>query len=202
MRHPYRKKSISWIWVILAFIIFWPIGFLLLFIKLSSDRSAVVRTKPTGKILSAVVWVLLAMAGISLLGAVVREIGIMGVVVLFIIGGILLNRTAKRTKNKGERYKKYIDLVVNQSQTFIDNIAIRSGVSFEETAHDLQDMINAGYFHDATIDPVKRTIVLPKPAEPPKPAKTKVIACDSCGAKVRVTIDTEADCDYCGTALQ
>ena len=197
-----RKKSISWFWVVVAFIIFWPLGFVLLFIKLSRDRSSVVKTKSTSKILSSVVWVLLVLGGISLFGAVIGEMGIFGVVVLFVIGGILLKRIANRTKCKGEKYKKYIDLIVNQNQTNIGDIANKSSVPYEDALCDLQDMIDEGYFCGAFIDKTKRTFNLTRPKEPAPPAKTIILACESCGAKVRATEGKEADCDYCGTYLQ
>jgi hypothetical protein len=200
----YRKKSISWVWVVLGFIIFWPVGFALLFAKLSSDRSAVVKSNSTGKILSTVAWVLIAIGIISLIAAITGDSGMMGMALLFGGGGIALNRIAKRTKGKGERYKQYINLIANQNQTSIDNIANILGISYKDAVRDLQDMIKAGYFGGAYIDTPKRAIVLLKPIErgTPKPLKDiKDVICKSCGARARITVGTQSECEYCNSLL-
>jgi hypothetical protein len=202
----YRKKSISWVWIVLGFIVFWPIGLVLLFIKLSADRSTVVKSASTGKILSTVAWVLIALGVLFVLAALGGEPGMIGMALLFGGGGIFLNRFAKLTRGKGVRYKRYIELIVNQNEAFIHNIAHKVNVPYKVAARDLQNMINAGYFSGAFIDHSRGAIVLAKPpaqvfAAPAPSGKAKDVNCESCGARARIIIGTQTECEYCNSLL-
>jgi len=133
--------------------------------------------------------------------------GMLVTAILWGSGGIWLNRIAQRTTLTGERYKKYITLVVNQNYTSIDKIASAVGVSYEDAAQDLQKMINSGYFTGAYINAAQREIVLartaPSQAFQAAAAQTqeRVVTCGSCGANNRVS-GQFGECEYCGSPLQ
>ena len=200
-------KSISagsWIWIIFWFVLFWPIGVILLLRKLTRDRSAMMKDSRTVAFTSylligvGVFWLLTGFAGNFLM------------TIMFISVGIWLNFTSRKMKATGDRYKKYISMIVNQSQTSIDNIASATGVSYEVAVKDLQKMIDSAYFTGAYIDVGNREIILAQ-TQIPEPQKItefqtampqeRVVSCNGCGANNRVTGNV-GQCDYCGSPLQ
>jgi hypothetical protein len=200
------KKSTSWGWIVFWFILFWPIGLILLFKRLALDKSATMRCHKTLFIIS---YILMSMGAIYLIMAFAEESTMFAAALLFGGGGIWVNRIAKKTKIVGERYKKYISLIVNQNQTYLDNIASAVGVPYKVVVNDLQKMIDAGYFAGAYIDTTKREIVLtqdtPQHVSLMSSAaqnQIKITACGSCGANNRVILGQIAECEYCGSPLQ
>jgi len=200
------KKPTSWGWIIFWFILFWPVGLVLLIQRLSVDKSAALKS---GKGVAIASYILMGMGVIYLIMAFEAP-GLLAAAVIFGGGGFLVNWFARKTKRTGERYKKYIALVVNQSQTSIDNIASAVGVSYEVAAKDLQKMIDSGYFTGAYIDMAQREIILAKIAHPQvytpytpshAPIQERVVTCGSCGANNRVAGHI-GECEYCGSPLQ
>ena len=208
-----RKKS--WVWVVFWSVLFWPVGLYLLFRKMHSDKSIIL--KSVSKV-SAISFVLLFMGLFNLLIALTaRDIGERlsffeyGAIALG-AGGIWLLFISRKMKMDGERYKKYIALIVNQNQTAIDNIALALGISYEAAVKDLRKMIVAGYFTSAHIDENKREIILASSntsqqaslmsAATTAQVTVKLTACVSCGANNRVTVGDIVECEYCGTLLQ
>jgi hypothetical protein len=198
-------KTMSWGWIIFWFIIFWPIGIFFLFRKLNRDKTATLKNSKTISIIS---YVLMGMGIIYLIMAFTNDSGIFIAALLFGGGGLWLNRVAKKMKKNGDKYKKYISLVINQSMTQIDNIASIVGVSYDVAKVDLQKMIDTGYFIGAFINEGSREIVLAKHAEAtmfqPKEVKTlsRVVGCKSCGANNSVVIGQIKECEYCGSLVE
>ena len=201
------KKGTSWGWIVFWFILFWPVGVFLLFKKLTVDKSA---TMKGGKVLSIVSFILMGMGAIYLIMAFTEDSSMIAAAIVFGAPGVWLFFKARKTKATGERYKKYISIVINQSQTSIDNIASAVGVTYEVATKDLQKMIDTGYFTGAYIDVTQREIVLAKTAPqqvsaPSMPSavqvQERVVACGSCGANNRVTGQI-GECEYCGSHLQ
>jgi len=206
-----KKKPISWVWIVLAFIVFWPVGIVLLVIRLSSDRSATIKCHKTIMVVSLI---LIGIGAILLIAAIGEaDEDLFFPAVAFLIGGIVVNFMARKTKKTGARYKQYIALIVNHSQNSLDAIAGMVGVTYEMVIEDLQKMIKAGYFHGGYIDFTQRIIVFapssPQPvwqtnpavAAPPAPPQIKVVSCGNCGANNRVYTGYSYDCEYCGSPV-
>ena len=209
-----KSKSTSWVVIVICFIIFWPLGLILLLNKLASDRSA---TLKYGGALSGVAFILIGIGVVYFIMSYTRGSGFMTHAVMFIIGGIFLFITSRRAKIKGERYKKYIDLVVNQSQTSISYIASAVGVSRVTAASDLESMVNAGYFPGAFVSLARGEIVMrgslsPHDSQHSAPVQTAsqasgpvqptVVSCKSCGANNKALPGQIVECEYCGSPLQ
>ena len=198
------KKPIAWGWIILAFILFWPVGAVLLFMRLNTDKAATIKSGNTIAIIS---YILMGLGVFYLLMALYGRGG--GSILFAIacgIGGFWINRVAKKTKATGEKYKQYISLVVNESQTSIDTIAALVGVPYEVAVQDLQSMINAGFFTGAYIDLSARVIALAQTQvvyqqQSAVIVQERVVVCSSCGAHNRV-IRQVGECEYCGSPLQ
>ena len=203
-----EKKTRSWGWVIFWFILFWPVGLILLFRKINSDRATILKDGKKVTIMSVVLMGLGVLIFMAILGGSTDTYTFLWAFAL-IGGGIWVFFVARKMKIDGERYKKYITLVVNQNQTSIDNIAPNVGVSYEVAANDLQKMIDLGYFIGGYINVAQREIVLSKTA-PQQSSQTdtatqvqeKVTTCRSCGANNRVIVGRIVECEYCGSPLQ
>jgi hypothetical protein len=205
------KTPTPWALIVIAFILFWPIGIFLLLRRLKTDKSAVLKNSKRVAIISYVLFGLGVMYAIA---AVTGEIQMLIMAILCICGGFWLRMTSKKMKETGERYRKYIDLIANQSIYSIDTIANLSGLSYEQVSADLRQMIEAGYFSGAYIDDLTRSIVLPQQhqatshtafepvTQAAESSQRSVVVCSSCGAKGSVIAGQITLCEYCDSPLQ
>ncbi len=111
---------------------------------------------------------------------------------------------------QGEKFKKYISIVINNKETSIDNITAYMNISCEEVVRDLQTMIDKGYFLNAYVDLSSREY---EPinvngssslneVQEEKP-KMKVVVCRNCGGNNTNTIleGEVSECEFCGSPL-
>ena len=157
------------------------------------------------RLLSVIAWFSVVFGGIGFIGLVGEPDsgGPIVVALVFVAGGILLLRTVstiKKTVANAAKYKKYIDIVVNQNVKSIDSIASAVGLPYDVAAKDLQDMINVGYLEGAYIHQGNREITW-KQQEPTAYAQaapqTTVIHCLNCGANNVVVVGSVSKCEYC-----
>jgi hypothetical protein len=204
-----QKESISWGWVIFWFVFIWPLGLFLLFRKINSDRAIMLNDSKKVTVISFVLIVLGVLAFSTIITNDIKgDIYTYLWAIALVGGGVWTFFVARKMKDDGVRYKKYIALVVNQNQTSIDNIAAAVGVSYDAAAKDLQKMIDDDYFQGACIDVAQREIVLAKKApqqisqsETAVSGQKKIATCKSCGAKNKIKIGQVAECEYCGSFL-
>ncbi|MGD9910737.1 MAG: hypothetical protein AB7U79_09115, partial [Candidatus Izemoplasmatales bacterium] len=138
------------------------------------------------------------------------------------VPGIMLIIKGKKVKAKSLKYKKYIQLIVNQQITDISQLAIYTGKSASEVLDDLREMISSGNLGSAVLDPSGMSVVLRRPAHAtqnqqqpvfatnqdqvqataqPIPTFTPtVIKCKACGADNFVDAP-HTNCEYCGSPL-
>lgn len=205
-----EKKGTSWGWIIFWLIIFWPIGLFLVINKFSTDKSALMSGK-TG-LLSVIGWILTVIGVIGFYSELSDGLSGSGILLalLFLGGGVLLLRKVSKTKKTAIKYKKYIDIVVNQNVQSIENVASAVGSSYDDVAKDLQNMINIGYLKDAFIHHGNREIVL-KQRETvvytqnavfgQSAPQTKATRCPGCGANNVVVVGRVSECEYCGIPI-
>ena len=208
------QKKTPWILIVLCFVIFWPLGIVLLVKRLSVDRSA---TITCGKPLTGLAYILTGVGIVYLFISISQGSGLTVHAALLIAGGIWLCILAYKTNETGERYRKYIDLIVNKSETSIDYIASQVGVSFPAAVGDLKRMIDLGYFPGAFVNVPAKEIRLagsdnhlsyrfaraePAPIQEPPEAPPRVVSCRSCGANNTVPAWQVVECEYCGTTVQ
>lgn len=206
----YRKET-GWGWIIFWLIIFWPVGLFMVIKKLSTDKSALM----SGKVgtVSTIGWILVGIGTINLLLNFSDTSSVLSIMIALVLitGGVLLLRKASKTKKMAVRYKKYLDIVVNQTERSIDNVAAAVAKSYDIVEKDLQDMIDIGYLKDAYIHKGNREIILKQQVfyqAPPQntvynqvPAQTKSVRCPGCGANNVVTAGKVSECEYCGTPI-
>lgn len=200
-----KNKTVSWGWIIFWCVFFFPVGIFLIFKKINSDKTATLNNSKTVLIISYVLFVfsiiyvtMIFSEGTSMIAAAL----------LTGVGGIWLNIIAKKMKVNGEKYKKYITLVINQNVSDIDNIAPAVNVTYEVAKDDLQKMIDLGYFIGAYINETSREIILAKHnsnlVNQPTLNQTvsRIVACKSCGANNTIILGKTNVCEYCGSAIE
>ena len=194
-----QKKLIPWGVIVLFLIVFWPIGLALLVIRLASDRASTLKDGST-VIKIAVFLIILA---IIFLAAGVTAWG-----VILIIGAACLIFYSRKMKITGEKYKRYIGIVVNHNMSSIDQIASAMPVPYDEAVADLEKMVKLGFFPNAYINLDARELVLPKQNVQPAagqpgviPPQVSVKTCTSCGANNSIIAGHVSACEYCGSPL-
>lgn len=168
------KKSKSWTLIIVLLIFVWPVGLFFLIQKLRDDKTAVFEKSSTLKYISfALIGFGVISIFMTLTGQMTQTVdGVKTVVtgsdmlfyivvsLLFIAGGLLLFKKCLSIEEERKRYRDYISLIVNSNITSIPQISSARAVSSTQVAHDLQVMIDKGYFQNAYIDKTKQCIVL------------------------------------------
>lgn len=171
MNSSYR---ISWAVIIIALIVFWPVGLYLLYRKLSNERIVELQNS---KALKVVGWffLIIAIGMVTIIsdsnsrGTVNSEnfdrdsLKSMYLVLAFMgAGGLLMLYASRRLKLKVRRIQKYIALVDGKNISSIDSIASAIPIKYSDAIKDLQSLINKGYFPEAYIDHESRKIVKPQ----------------------------------------
>jgi hypothetical protein len=212
----------SWPSIIFFFIIFWPIGLVLLIKRFSTDKKAVVSAASGKKSGTGLGWGIgLTVFGIIGFISCVSDSdgsGAVGLCVFITLGGIVLILNALRIKKEAEDIKQYLAVIVNGNVRQLDYIASSTGKSYERVHKDIRKMIKNGYLKNAYINEETREVVLPitnaqqgfsSAAGTPVSSGTgmntagqaRIVVCPCCGANNTVYGDI-GECEYCGSALK
>lgn len=204
-----KKKPVSWTAVILWFIFFWPVGIYMFYKKVKTDKESALQNSTLLKIISCI-W---AAIGVLLIWAEISDSTSSGYdlavcLIVFIGGGLLLFNGSRKVKASGERYEKYIDIILNKHETSIDNIASEMSLSYGKAVKELQDIIDNGYLDDSYIDHGNHEIVLSQryrayevPNETDRKRPQKIVVCKNCGGNNTVTAGSACECEFCGSPL-
>lgn len=203
------KGVYSWLVIIIAFCIFWPVGVVLLVRRVSIDKKTAMSV---GRIVNGIAIASYVIAALGL--AVCLGEGFtgedVGMILFFGIAGVVLQRVAKRIKNDAENVKKYLSIIVNGKETRLDNIAAATGKSYAVVKEDIEKMINKGYLKDAYINESTGEVVLPNRVaatvelnndmKRQTAIQARVVTCKCCGAQNTIS-STVGECEYCGSPL-
>jgi hypothetical protein len=153
-----QDRGPSWIAITIGFILFWPVGLYLLIKKLTTDREAAVKRDSKIPVLG---WILLIFGVFFLSSYLSSSRNTLFIwAVFFIFGGLLSLRAAKRGNLEGERFRSYINAIVNHGLVSIQDIAAFAQVREKTAVKDLKRMIGMGYFDHAHIDEKRGEIYL------------------------------------------
>lgn len=216
-----EKKSTSWGWIVFWLIFFWPAGLYLLVKKTTTDKSALMSGKTKG--LSILGWTITILMGIVLFTTITDNVddGFSSGFLAFLmfLGGILLIRRSKHIKKTSKKYKKYINMVINQNISNLDTIASALAIPYDEVVIDLEKMIDLGFLPNFYLNkgirelcsnrPIdygtkttqQRTNVPVQPMQSTKEIQTNSTQCSSCGANNIVVVGQVTECEYCGNPI-
>lgn len=200
---------LSWPFIVLICIVFWPVGLFLIWKRTTMDRKSALLS---GKSIYVLGWACLAIVFLGLFVCFSKgfKSDDISTIIFFLLAGVGLISLGKKLKNKADISKKYISIVVNDRIIDIDNIAAAIPTSYENATKDLQDMINKGFFEGAYLNEAGRQIVLPKRHEESshndsngtEQIKMQVVTCSGCGAQNSIAAGTVGECEFCGSKIQ
>lgn len=215
-----QKKSYSWGIIAVMMFFFFPVGIYMLVKKMTGEKYNRVKN---GKSLRIFGCVLIAFALIYLGFGITGELqtsdgsdAVGAVIMMEIIfggGGVFTLYKAFSYIKKGTKYNRYLAIINSDNNTLIDNIAAAYPTTYEKALHDLQSMIDDGYFMNAHIDLINRKLVVPRvnTADNASEAKDnpfasaekqpRAIKCKNCGATNTIDPDKVNICEYCGSPL-
>jgi hypothetical protein len=116
-----------------------------------------------------------------------------------------------RSVARVKRFKPYIELLVNQRMSSLEEVAREVGLKYRVVVKDMEFMILKKYLKDATIDHDRKTIVIPAVLEQQNmeanlqqtqhaaPNILRTIECHGCGANMIISGPTT--CDFCNCKL-
>lgn len=142
----------TWV-IVVAFILCWPIGVILLILRTNANKKNMFDVHTTEKICYAV-------GGFLILAGLGSFSGSFFGGLFYIAGGAALIYYARKNKEKIARYKAYINLIVNQNVTSLDSISRKINVDYNVVRNDIDTLISKGTFRNATIDESRREIIL------------------------------------------
>ena len=205
MNNNQNKWYLSGWFIVLMFIVFWPAGIALLIMRNAGNKNALFigSTDKKKYIIAGIALIVLGLAMIT-------ESTIYGI--LMIAGGGALLYYSKTLTDKAARNRRYIDLIVNQKEGSIDNIAAVCNIPYDTAVKELKYLQTVGVLSNISIDEVNRTISLVQP-EPSfinnamnaftqaGPQEEVTCTCPGCGAKVLLVRGSSAQCEYCDSPI-
>ena len=201
MQQQNNVNNTSWVLIIVMLILFWPVGGYLLWKKLSTDRSA---TMKSGKGIQIVGWLLVAVGAIIILDIIENGMQPGDFVTIMIFGGAgaTLVAIGNRTNARAKKYRKYIAIVANQDEKEISTIAGILNLPPETVTKDLTEMIERKFFGNAYIDHRTNSIVINTgPAKKAEPKTYKAVQCQGCRAINKVAVGEVTTCEFCRSMI-
>lgn len=210
MSNSQRPWYFSWPVIILAFIIFWPAGIVLIILRSQGSKQSIF-LGTTDKKKYLIIGLVLIIFGIVSLFKKNFAFGI-----FTILGGLAIGYYANSLAKRAARNKKYIDMIVNHHESSLDKISSIVGLQYNKTVAELNQMISLGVLKNAKIDENSRTIRIEEPAAgtqsggfidnifgPADAGGSMVTAtCPGCGAKIAVRAGTTVKCEYCDAPVK
>jgi len=195
----------SWPVIILAFIFFFPVGIFLLFLRSSTNRR---ETYTIWKRSAVIGWVLVVIGGLATLGlAFEPDVDGFGLIIaiVMLVAGIATLASSKKQKQKSNRYKMYVNLIVNSGVEDLSNIANQMNTTIAEVITDLNHMISKGYLGTFMIDANANRVYCPnreRMKQQEKERNTRIVICSNgCGASNIINTPI-GRCEYCGSPIQ
>ena len=160
---------LSWPFIIMS-MIFWPLGVLLLVMRLARDRHASISTGRILKVVGLVIMLVFAVGGYSyyqeqqnLYGDALGREGefVVGLAIAFSLLGFILWRFGNKLVYRGKMVREYLDVIVNKRFFEIDEIARIVSKQPDKVASEISFLIRTGYLPDAYLNEEATRVVVP-----------------------------------------
>lgn len=204
-----RPWYLSTVVIVLAFIFFWPVGILLVFLRAqgsSMDKQAVFKGASNQK-LYVIGGALLVLIGLSNL---FTRYSNKGWAVFMIIGGGILIYYSTRIAKKAARNRDYINMIVNQDIDDVTIIANACGVTVQQAEKEISQLISIGVLKNTTLDTASHIVTMTRPQIQQArdysnydsgSGDVVAVVCPGCGAKMTLRRGTSTTCDYCDAPI-
>ena len=202
-----KKWSTSIVAIIIAFWLFFPLGFVLVYIRLKDKHGKYYA------ITKELFWTGLIWTGFGLLylGLSITERNFISEyfpagIFVFVIPGAICFFFGNKRNNKMKVYDKYMTYISSRKKVKIDGVCNSVGVDYDTGLKMLEEMISKGFIDGYLEDD---ELIMKKIEETAKGLiddevqykETKVVKCKECGAKNTVIIGQAKECEYCGSKL-
>lgn len=190
--------------IAIAWVLFFPAGIYLTYIRASIDKKAAM----TISIFLIILGVIYFIGGLRFLSGGLVGDDLVNMNALIIMG-LILNFIGIYTRKSAKRFLKYIVLVIDQEYRSIEDIADAMSTTYDVAKKHLTRLIKDGYFRGCYIDEAIGEIVFPmdnsKPINVkvnvlPAEGETRLVECKSCGAHNKV-IGKVGQCEYCRSSI-
>ncbi|MCD8509702.1 MAG: hypothetical protein LRY73_07380 [Bacillus sp. (in: Bacteria)] len=219
---------LQWWAIILGFIVFWPIGILLLILRITRSRRLMLKA---GNGIRIVGILILAFFGLLTIGVIVDpEVGLEVFFVFclfFLLPGLFLYRYGRKLRLESSKTKKYIQLVVNEHLRSVDDIARSLQANPTKVREDLRKLIDQDFLPNATLNHTtdrleimiadetiagqdgegtekdnrgKTTTSANVASKTGGPHRPVSVTCPGCGAN-NIIMGSTGECEYCGSTL-
>jgi len=191
--------------ILFAFYCFFPIGFILLYLRLK-EKMGKYKAINTLLIICGIGSILFGLIGVLAL-ATSDGVKDLWVTLIFIIPGSICAYFGFKRKSKIDGYKKYLDYINVRNRIQLEPLCDKLNIDIDSAINILTEMINLeminGYLTDEELI-LKRDDSNTEVIQSIEPVKkeTKIVKCKECGAKNNVIIGFAKECEYCGTILQ
>lgn len=203
-----KKWYTSIIAILVAFWLFFPLGFVLIYLRLKDSHGKFYA------LTKELYWTGILWGGFGLLylGISIMENNFVNETLpaglfIFIIPGAICFFIGNKRNKKIKIYDKYITYISSRRKIKIDGLCSSVGTDYETAIKIIEEMISKelinGYIENdelimKNIGQVSENII--EGAIQNK--ETKIVKCKECGAKNTVVVGQPKECDYCGTILQ
>ena len=203
MNNEHESKWLSTKYIVVSLILFWPLGFVLLYLRLSKNY---------GKYVAATYTLLgvgffFFIAGLLFFMSeenTIEERIIMGIIMIS-IGSLCFFQGVVREK-KLKEYKKYLPYIKSRKKIRLETLSNKLNVDLEIVKLTILEMLDKeiinGYFSEDEYELIITDKNNKKTDLTEKAKETKVVKCPSCGAKNNVIVGEKKNCEFCGTPLQ
>lgn len=160
---------LSWPFIVVS-MIFWPLGVLLLVMRLARDRHASISTGRILKVVGIVIMLIFAIGGYgyyqeqqNLYGDTLGREGefVVGLAITFTLLGFILWRFGNKLVYRGKMVREYLDVIVNKRFFEIDEIARIVSKRPDKVASEVGFLIRTGYLPDAYLNEGAKRVVVP-----------------------------------------
>ena len=202
-----KRWSTSTFTIVLAFWLFFPLGFVLVYIRLKEKYGKYYA------ITKELYWTGIIWGGLGLLYLIfsVNEKDyfielFLPSVFIFIIPGFLCFYFGNKRNKPMKIYDKYMSYILSRKKVRIDSLCSNLGVSYDTALSTVEDMILKGFINGYIDDDELIITKLAKNSDEfqsveVKKKETKIIKCKECGAKNTVIVGQTKECEYCGSLL-
>lgn len=215
----------SWPAIILGWILFWPIGLVLTFIRVAIDYEAAHFAAKVFKVIG-ILWCLFTILTVVItIGDLSMNDLLLVMGVFYIPIAVLLLWGARRLKKKSENRRIYVEMLTNGGVRSLETLSASTGESIEVVKKEVKRFIKSNVIRDAYIDESTKQVVfakhddtikstaetstdvksnsaytITKETAPAKNIERKVV-CENCGA-TNTIYGASGECEYCGSSIK
>lgn len=207
-----KKGIIYWILVVIMFIVFWPIGCILLYIGLK-EKYGKLKTNGITLILVAIFGYIMTLAGISItFEDLSKDLAInLFLDAMFLSGAIISTIFATKALKKYSQCKRTVEQIGARLKISIDNLSQETGKTIDATRRDIYEAIKYkmidGYINEKdelivnfnSVYDVDDNYIFDSIQNE---REVTSIQCKNCGANNKFVEGEENRCEFCGSLLE